>query len=306
VHFMLADTFEVEDCKHGRILRNLTYSETSAPNFIQDGRDEPIIRLPSLEFARYHPRVMGSIIFTVYDRPGLENSPAENSSLVEELKRLASLSLNPLPNYQCFSSASNALDDKVIVTAHSKVRNDNGTSGKGSLIAFTSAVLLKVVGLDGGEVFHTGLTVVDPLVRRQGLLVQLFSQLILHVYSSRSTEDRIWITSLAEIPNSLVHVAIFMANVFPSPFLSSPNATHLLIARSIDKEHRKKMLISPNAVFDEEHFVFKGSNDSEEGNVFLKNADDPQYWHRNRELNDYYRSLLQNKGDEVLQVRKRK
>lgn len=41
------------------------------------------------------------------------------------------------------------------------------------------------------------------------------------------------------------------------------------------------MLISPNAVFDEEKFVFRGSN-AGEGKVFQKDVDDEQYWHRDR------------------------
>jgi hypothetical protein len=136
------------------------------------------------------------------------------------------------------------------------------------------------------------------------MLVQLFVHLILHVYSTRAPTSRLWITSLAEVPNSLVHIATFFSDVFPSPSKPVPGEMDLLIARTIDREHRDKMLISPTAVFDEKTFVFKGSNGKKGGvgSVFFKNVHDPQYWHRNRTMNDFYRGLLKNEGDEVLQV----
>jgi hypothetical protein len=55
------------------------------------------------------------------------------------------------------------------------------------------------------------------------------------------------------------------------------------------------MLISPTAVFDEQKFVFKGSNYGV-GAVFAKNVDEPQYWHRDRLANDFYQALLKNEG----------
>jgi len=63
------------------------------------------------------------------------------------------------------------------------------------------------------------------------------------------------------------------------------------------------MAISPAAEFDEEAFVFRGSNDWEGGRAFMKDVDDERYWHRDRVLNEYYRWLFRkNRGDEVLQV----
>lgn len=251
---------------------------------------------------------MKGIIFTLHDRPGLSFRSGEKPNLVEELRGLASISLNPIPDYQCFSSSPDALDDKIIITAHKKVQKKDGAgmalAEKGDLLAFTSAVMLHIPGLDdeGGEVLHTGLTVVDPSIRRQGLLVQLFMRLLLHICAGKSPTDRVWITSLAEIPNSLVHVAKFMADVYPSPSVPCPSDTHLLIARAVARDHRKKMLISPTAILDEENFVFRGSNDTKDGRVFLKDSEDPQYWHRDQVANDFYRALLERKGDEVLQV----
>jgi len=63
------------------------------------------------------------------------------------------------------------------------------------------------------------------------------------------------------------------------------------------------MAISPTASFDEEAFVFRGSNDWDGGRAFMEDVDDERYWHRDRVLNGWYRKLFRkNRGDEVLQV----
>jgi len=236
------------------------------------------------------------LIFTIHDRPGLKYSPGKTAALVDELRKFASLSLKPLPEYQIFSNAN----DKVVVTAHEEKPNGE----KGELLAFTSAVMINIPSLPEAEreILHTGLTVVAPELRRKGMLVQLFVRLILHVYGTLPVANsRLWVTSLAEVPNSLVHIAMFFSDVFPSPSKPVPTEADLLIARVIDREHRDKMLISPTAVFDEEKFVFRGSNRGK-GVVFMKNVDDPRNWHRDKAANDFYRTLLKDDGDEVLQV----
>jgi hypothetical protein len=54
-------------------------------------------------------------------------------------------------------------------------------------------------------------------------------------------------------------------------------------------------------VFDEERFLFKGSCAGVRA-VFAKYVNDTQYWHRDTVANDFYRALLKDEGDEVLQV----
>lgn len=122
---------------------------------------------------------MEDIIFTIHDRPGLWYSPAKTAELVDELRRFANLSLNPLPNYQIFSNA----DDKVVITAYTQNVNGEGQQ----LLAFTSAVMIAIPQLPEAEreVLHTGLTVIAPELRRKGMFVQLFMRLILYVYSTR-------------------------------------------------------------------------------------------------------------------------
>ncbi|EPE36479.1 hypothetical protein GLAREA_08642 [Glarea lozoyensis ATCC 20868] len=245
---------------------------------------------------------MDDIEFAVHHKPGLTYSPLKTVELVNELRQFASLSINPLPKYQIFTNA----DDKVVVTAHIKKATSDGTEIR-ELVAFTSAVLIMIPGLPQGEreLLHTGLTVISPELRRKGMLVQLFTRLIVHVYSSRPINSRLWITSLAEVPNSLAHIAAYFSEVFPSPSKTSPSTTDLLIARTISQQHRSKMLISPTAVLDEENFVFKGSNGTYgwPGEVFKKDVNDTQYWHRNRVFNDFYRELLTGEDLDLLESR---
>lgn len=75
---------------------------------------------------------------------------------------------------------------------------------------------------------------------------------------------------------------------------------HLHIAESISKYHRDALLISPDAVFDPDRFIFVGSNPP--GSCFRKSRDDNQFHHRKTALNRFYRGLLGAEGNEVLQV----
>ena len=79
-----------------------------------------------------------------------------------------------------------------MITAHKKKINEDGTAGL-ELIAFTSAVIITVPELPEAErdVLHTGLTVIAPEYRRKGMLVQLFTRLILHIFSSLSYSSRL-------------------------------------------------------------------------------------------------------------------
>jgi hypothetical protein len=101
--------------------------------------------------------------------------------------------------------------------------------------------------------------------------------------------------------SSLGNVALHFDAVYPSPFgPARPSATHLRIARAIGAHYRRPIHIDPAAELDEEAFVFRGSVP---GTVFQKDAGDSRFFHRDRELNDYYQGLMSfERGDEVVQV----
>ncbi|KAJ0167898.1 hypothetical protein CTA2_12311 [Colletotrichum tanaceti] len=233
----------------------------------------------------------------VLDHPGLHMSLAEKTTLQDSLCKLGALCLDPLPKYQVFDTTScDALDDKTIVIARQK----------GDPVAFLSTIWLPITALDT-PLLHSGLTVIHPAHQKTGVNLDLFANLLLHLI--KEYPGGFWMSTLAEVISSLVHVSKYSTRVFPSPEWSSqhpsglPWDVHISIAREISAKHRDKMLISPSAIFDEDSFVFRGSNDSEQGEAFLKDADDERYWHRDREASSFYRKLLRrNKGDEILQI----
>jgi hypothetical protein len=61
------------------------------------------------------------------------------------------------------------------------------------------------------------------------------------------------------------------------------------------------MCISPTARFDEERFIFLGSNDWTEGRVFMKDINDPNFWHNDTEATQFFRGFFRRgAGDKVL------
>ncbi|KZP19601.1 hypothetical protein FIBSPDRAFT_559908 [Athelia psychrophila] len=234
---------------------------------------------------------MSSYKYAVHYCPGKTLGQEDISALKDELRGLGVQCLTPLPNYQVFSDSPNALDDKIIVTAH------DTTS---TLIAFMSAVLIPIAGLQD-PIVHTGLTCIAPTARKQNLIVELLMRLF-HRHFALSPRTCV-VTTRSNMASSLVSTAIYNTAVFPSPALAAPSAAHLHVAREISRRHRGKMLISPAAVLDEETFVFRGSNDTPDGRCFVKDPADKRNWHTDAEMTQYYLGLLGGRGsDEILQV----
>jgi phage tail protein X len=234
--------------------------------------------------------------FEVFDCPGRQWTQAAITEFQEELRGLGAQCLSLLPEYQVFERSEGALDDKLIACA----RKD------GKVVGFVSAVWLSITGL-ADPVLHTGLTIVHPDHQQTGLVINLLAAL--SPYTLGKYPKGLWVTTLAEVISSLVRVTLFATQTFPSPQWirenpsGKPSPTHLLIALEISLKHRDKMLISPDAVFEECTFVFRGSNASAQGSVFNKDIEDQRYWHRDEKRSRYYKSLMRrNAGDEVLQI----
>ncbi|KAH8780245.1 hypothetical protein F5883DRAFT_196261 [Diaporthe sp. PMI_573] len=232
----------------------------------------------------------------VLDRPGMTQSDEDISMLRSRLCQLGHLCFNPLPNYQVFEDPSKtSFHDKIIVLA----KQDD------KLIAFLSAVVLSISGLED-PVVHTGLTVIHPNHRKSGVIHRLFAGLVLHIFSTYP--NGLWLSTLSGIVTSLGHIATYTSEVFPSPQWNEehpsahPSDTHLHIAREISAKHRQKMLIPPEAYFDESVFVFRTSKPTLAASSPVDAASVLRQNHRNVTLTRFYRGLLQNPGDEVLQI----
>ncbi|KAM3514836.1 hypothetical protein MY11210_001560 [Beauveria gryllotalpidicola] len=218
--------------------------------------------------------------------------------LHEELRTLGAVCFNSLPPYQVFvDDVTDAFRDKIIVVA----------KHHGKLMAFVSAVTLQIDALEN-PVIHSGLTVIHPRHRRSfGVIQLLHGHLWMHLLGTY--KDGFWMTTLAEVISSLVHMSKFATKVYPSPqWLQDepsgrPGQIQLEIAREINAKYRRTMLISPSAEFEEMNFVFRGSNNHAAARVFMKDVDDTQHWHRDTASTEFYRGLFRkNEGDEVLQI----
>lgn len=232
----------------------------------------------------------------VLDRPGMAHSAEETSLLRSQLCQLGHLCFNPLPNYQVFEHpSSTSFHDKIMVLA----KQD------GELIAFLSAVVLPISGLKD-PVVHTGLTVIHPSYRKSGVIHSLFAGLFLHLFSVYP--KGLWLSTLSGIITSLGHIATYTSDVFPSPQWNEehptarPSDIHLHIAREINAKYRQKMLIAPEAHFDESAFVFRAHEPTSPGSSSVDASSVLKQDHRDLILTRFYRDLLRDPGDEVLQV----
>lgn len=195
-------------------------------------------------------------------------------------------------------SSSTALDDKIIVLARQGP----------DLLAFVSAVILPIPGLDD-PVVHGGLVVTHPSHRKSGVVQGLFSALFLQILALHPKGA--WMSTLTRVISSLAQMTKYTVEAFPSPQWQKdhgasgavgPSAVHLHIARDISANHRGKMFVLPSATLDEDVLVFRGSKSVLHGPSYMKDADDPRYWHRDMELTEFYRALLRDERDEVLQI----
>lgn len=216
---------------------------------------------------------------------------ARQQALVEELRAVAATCFDKVPLYQALSGRPEELERCVLGVA----REREG----GRLVGFCSSLLLPVPGL--GDVFHLGLTCVRPEARRGGLTHRLTSAAATYYLLTRRPLSRVWVSNVACVLSSLGNVALHFEDIHPSPLRPGPPAPeHLAVARAISARYRASVAIDPEAVLDEQRFVFRGSVP---GTVFEKDADDQRYHHRDAQLNAFYAELLDfSAGDEVVQV----
>ena len=194
------------------------------------------------------------------------------------------------PDYQLLTGKKEELDRTVVALAR---------TAEGRLAGFCSCLLLPVEGV--GDVFHLGLTCVDPDFRGHGLTHRLMRTAVLQYLVFHRPLGRVWFSNVACVLSSLGNVALNFDAVHPSPFsVAPPSATHLQIARAISSHYRVPIAISEDARLDEDAFVFRGSVP---GTCFEKSESDHRYHHRDPALTSWYAGLLGfSHGDEVIQV----
>jgi hypothetical protein len=224
-----------------------------------------------------------------FERPGRSLDDTRLLALSSALRACAGECFESIPEYQCLSGTRMSFEDKVITVAR---------DAEGRVVGFCSAVILPVRGV--GNVLHLGLTCVAQSGRSAGLTHALTSRLVTQWLIRRSPLGRQWISNVACVLSSLGNVALNFGEVYPAPDQPVPSRQHRLIGETIQLHYRDKAYVRPDAVWDPERFVFRGSV---KDTVFQKRADDTRYHHRDPQLNRYYQDLLDfDAGDEALQV----
>lgn len=226
----------------------------------------------------------------VYTRPGRFLPEKQFTRLVQHIQEIALSCFNELPDYQAMTGTREALSDKLISMAWDETGQPAG---------FCSMVFLPIPGL--GNILHLGLTCVHPLARGSRLTHSLVKKALTAYLVRQNPFGRIWVSNCAAVLSSLGNVAMHFEDVFPSPFFQgTPSQTHKTIARAINERFRDKMYVLPEAVLDEDQFIFKGSV---KDTVFHKDKGDFRYFHRKKVLNQFYAGMMDfSQGDEVLQI----
>jgi hypothetical protein len=220
-------------------------------------------------------------------RPGLHLNETELRHFIAEMRDVAASCFDEIPDYQAMTGSRDELADTVITAAW---RSD------GRMAGFCSTVILSVAGV--GDVQHLGLTCVRTEDRSNGLTHKAVAGYLMR---HKPIVGKLWVSNCAAVLSSLVNVSLHFEEVYPSPFNTARlTEKHRKIAEAIDRHYRHKIYINRDATFDQDTFVFRGSV---KGTVFQKSSGETCYYHRNHELNEYYKNRMAfENGDEVLQV----
>lgn len=225
-----------------------------------------------------------------YWKPGPSWSSTERKDISDELRSLAKECFGSVPEYQCLARTETAFNDKLLVIAREKSTR--------KAVAFTSAILLPVDGVEAQTIVHTGLTCILPQNQGQGLTHLLFGELALHLFDE--FKHGIWFSNLAAVPSSLVNVGRSARDPFPFHTAARPLPIHIHIARTISENYRSDMNVSEEAVFNYDTFVMEDAKAV--GSPMLKDPKDPKIQHREAAMNGFYHMLLEARGSEVLQI----
>lgn len=227
----------------------------------------------------------------IYDRPGSYMSSSELKKLHDEIYSVAAACLDEIPHYQCLTGERGEYSRLIIAVAR---------NSQGRMLGFCSSYILKTSS--GKDILHLGLTCVTPLARQLGLTHKLTSKVVMTYLFKYSLFKPAWISNVACVISSLGNVALHFEDVFPSPFVSVATPVHIELAQAINRQFRNELYIGKNAVFNERSFVFENSVS---GTMFEKSESDKRFFHRDKELTDFYlRKMDFSNGDEILQVGK--
>jgi hypothetical protein len=236
----------------------------------------------------------GAFRARVLERPGLWLDPDELARLIEGMRGVvAALGIGELP-YGVLSGDRSLLDRAILTLIEERA--------SGRTVAFNAMLALDCT-LRGvpADVFHLGLTAVDPAFHKRGVswILTGFTTFLLFVKNGLRPY---WISNVSQVPAAIGMVCEATSNCYPSP---GPGARrtfdHVVLAREIMRRHRAAFGVGDDAAFDSERFVILNAYTGGSDHLKKRWEDAPR--HRDERYNELCRRELNyERGDDFLQL----
>ena len=235
----------------------------------------------------------------IVERPGLTLRPEQACELVDDMRAIASLTLQGDDlDYGVLGGDAQRLKNCVITVVY----QSDTPKGPRRPVAFNVLSLLDAeLANRPTQVMHLGLVMVDPTARGRGLSATLYGLTCVLMFLTGQGRP-MWISNVTQVPAVAGMVAETFSDVFPSP---RPDARrsfdHLTLGRQIMARHRAAFGVGDEAGFDEARFVI--TNAYTGGSDALKKSFEQATPHRKRKYNDFCRVQLDyERGDDLIQI----
>ena len=230
----------------------------------------------------------------IVERPGLWMEPEDLWQLSQDLIAVASKTLpRGSLTYGVFSGDAARMRASVITCVRDR------TSGQP--VAFNALAIMEIEGAqEPAEVLHLGLVMVDPDQQSRGFSWVLYGLTCIFLFFRNQLRST-WISNVTQVPAIVGMVSETFSDVFPQPARRDRSLQHLLLARSIMKNHRHVFGVGADAEFDEDHFVIKNAYTGGSDDLKKRLEDAPK--HRKAIFNDFCADQLDyERGDDFLQL----
>lgn len=233
----------------------------------------------------------------IVERPGVALAPAALQALVEDLRKVAGLTLGETElAYGVLGGDVERLRNCVVTIVYQKA------AGAERPVAFNVLSLLDVE-LAGRptRVMHLGLVMVDPALRGRGLSSTLYGLTCVLMFLTGQGRA-LWVSNVSQVPAVVGMVAETFSEVFPSPRAGARRSfDHLILARQIMARHRAAFGVGAEAGFHEATFVIADAYTG--GSDALKKTFEQAAPHRMERYNAFCRDQLDyRRGDDLLQL----
>lgn len=261
-------------------------------------RNASTIHAPLVKVWTSNVRLKGGkkVVCKTFDQPGRWMDKDDLVRLQAWLRDVAKRAMDCVPSHALFAedSVQEVFSTRVITIAF-----DGEVP-----VGFTAMVYIP---FEGSSLLHLGLTMIARSHRGMRLQSPIFTKcLVMPMLNMRRLSY--YITNIAASPAGIGAVSDYFNETYPT-YKNDNECTlkHLTIARYVLGNYRSEFACSENAVFDENTFVVKGSNNSVGGGApeFIKEDGKPISFYKNERCNEFCRKRINYAaGDELFQVAK--